>query len=389
VQTFQLLILGYGGKFGVEKDRMDKSALGHDFIGKVEKHASQNTSHGFGGKFGVETDRVDVSAVGFDYKSKLEKHESQNASRGFGGKFGVETDRMDKSAVGFQDQVGKIGTNYSKIKPDISGAKPSNLKAKFENFAIHSEEEAKERLAQQKRLREEKDKSDREQATKEQGGAETKEPAQNFKPQRSAVVTGRDEKISSAINVFNAPKVEEEKPMPVRQPLKIQREEVVQQVKPDIIASTEIRSSYQEEVKEIKRTYEEVVETVTEPIAEAARQESFVESEAKNGNDVQNVLDSYPSQEPAISEQELIEQLKSDNIEDVAEEQQFVLSPDDPGVMAYALFDYQAAAEDEISFDPEDLITHIEMIDEGWWKGLHAKTVTYGLFPANYVQLKE
>lgn len=25
---------GYGGKFGIEKDRMDKSAVGHDYIGK-------------------------------------------------------------------------------------------------------------------------------------------------------------------------------------------------------------------------------------------------------------------------------------------------------------------------------------------------------------------
>lgn len=26
--------LGYGGKFGIETDRMDKSAMGHDYIGK-------------------------------------------------------------------------------------------------------------------------------------------------------------------------------------------------------------------------------------------------------------------------------------------------------------------------------------------------------------------
>lgn len=32
---------GYGGKFGVEKDRMDKSAVGHDYLEKVEKHTSQ------------------------------------------------------------------------------------------------------------------------------------------------------------------------------------------------------------------------------------------------------------------------------------------------------------------------------------------------------------
>lgn len=84
----------------------------------------------------------------------------------------------------------------------------------------------------------------------------------------------------------------------------------------------------------------------------------------------------------------MIEQLKNDNIE-VEEEEQFVLSPENPGITAIALYDYQAAADDEISFDPDDLITHIDMIDAGWWKGLHAKTYTYGLFPANYVQLRE
>lgn len=25
---------GYGGKFGIEKDRMDKSAVGHDYVSK-------------------------------------------------------------------------------------------------------------------------------------------------------------------------------------------------------------------------------------------------------------------------------------------------------------------------------------------------------------------
>lgn len=32
---------------------------------------------GFGGKFGVEMDKVDKSAVGFEYQAKTEKHESQ------------------------------------------------------------------------------------------------------------------------------------------------------------------------------------------------------------------------------------------------------------------------------------------------------------------------
>ncbi|KAJ0178479.1 hypothetical protein K1T71_006302 [Dendrolimus kikuchii] len=59
---------------------------------------------------------------------------------------------------------------------------------------------------------------------------------------------------------------------------------------------------------------------------------------------------------------------------------------EDPGLTARALYDYQAADESEITFDPGDIITHIEQIDAGWWQGLGPHGV-FGLFPANYVQL--
>ncbi|KAF4525126.1 hypothetical protein B566_EDAN005068 [Ephemera danica] len=62
------------------------------------------------------------------------------------------------------------------------------------------------------------------------------------------------------------------------------------------------------------------------------------------------------------------------------------LPDDDLGLRARALYDYQAADATEISFDPDDLITHIDMIDEGWWQGL-GPDGTFGLFPANYVEL--
>ncbi|NXP41949.1 HCLS1 protein, partial [Leiothrix lutea] len=55
------------------------------------------------------------------------------------------------------------------------------------------------------------------------------------------------------------------------------------------------------------------------------------------------------------------------------------------GICAVALYDYQGDGDDEISFDPDDTITHIEMVDEGWWRGqCHGRV---GLFPANYVKL--
>lgn len=38
---------------------------------------SPDYSKGFGGKYGVDKDKVDKSAVGFEYQGKMEKHESQ------------------------------------------------------------------------------------------------------------------------------------------------------------------------------------------------------------------------------------------------------------------------------------------------------------------------
>lgn len=154
------------------------------------------------------------------------------------------------------------------------------------------------------------------------------------------------------------PEIIQQPPTVVQQiPIAVQPTPAVQQT-PDIISSAEIvKHQEQPQIEEVQV--------------------------ASNENEVKRVS------EIEQSEQELIDQLKSDNIEEVAAEEQFILSPDDPGIVAYALYDYQAAADDEISFDPGDTITHIEMIDEGWWKGFHQATVSYGLFPANYVQLKE
>ncbi|VDL83497.1 unnamed protein product [Nippostrongylus brasiliensis] len=56
------------------------------------------------------------------------------------------------------------------------------------------------------------------------------------------------------------------------------------------------------------------------------------------------------------------------------------------GLRAVALWDYQAADNTEISFDPDDIITEIDQVDSGWWRGRGPKG-DVGLFPANYVHL--
>uniref|UniRef100_A0A673C2C8 Drebrin-like b n=1 Tax=Sphaeramia orbicularis TaxID=375764 RepID=A0A673C2C8_9TELE len=71
------------------------------------------------------------------------------------------------------------------------------------------------------------------------------------------------------------------------------------------------------------------------------------------------------------------------------EENNYEVTPEetsDRGVCARALYDYQAADDTEISFDPDEIITGIEMIDEGWWRG-YGPDGHFGMFPANYVEL--
>ena len=52
--------------------------MGWEHVEKVDKHESQmDYKAGFGGKFGIQNDRQDKSAVGWDHQEKLTKHESQ------------------------------------------------------------------------------------------------------------------------------------------------------------------------------------------------------------------------------------------------------------------------------------------------------------------------
>ncbi|CAB1439576.1 unnamed protein product [Pleuronectes platessa] len=55
-------------------------------------------------------------------------------------------------------------------------------------------------------------------------------------------------------------------------------------------------------------------------------------------------------------------------------------------ICARAVYDYQAVDDSEITFDPDDIISGIDMVDEGWWRG-YAPDGHYGMFPANYVEL--
>lgn len=93
-----------------------------------------------------------------------------------------------------------------------------------------------------------------------------------------------------------------------------------------------------------------------------------------------------PEQDTLYEEPPLVEQqgAGSGHIDDYMQSPGF----NGQGLCARALYDYQAADDTEISFDPENLITGIEVIDEGWWRG-YGPDGHFGMFPANYVELIE
>jgi hypothetical protein len=54
---------------------------------------------------------------------------------------------------------------------------------------------------------------------------------------------------------------------------------------------------------------------------------------------------------------------------------------------ARAIYSYEAAAEDEISFNEGDTLVDCEQVDEGWMIGRNPATGEQGLLPSNYVEI--
>nr|XP_021145866.1 src substrate cortactin [Columba livia] len=365
---------GFGGKYGVQRDRADKSAMGFEYKGEVEKHSSQKDySKGFGGRYGVERDKVDKAAVGFDYKSQAEKHDSQkDYSVGFGGKFGIQRDRQDKSALGWDHQEemqphesqtdyakgfgGRYGvqkdrvdksaagfsemaaptSSYEKTRPVEAEASSgtSSLRSRFESMARSAEEESR-RQAEERARRQARE---RQAARRKQEAIREDEETAPTLPPRPADL---DEELckgpsqnqpiySESLDVGDY----EELPEP---------------------------SDYCDSTSAAGADYEELPATRGEP-------DAIYDNGGDGGDDYEEILPGEPSQS----------QHHPGETDDAYE-------GESAGVCAVALYDYQGDGDDEISFDPDDTITHIEMVDEGWWRGQCRGKV--GLFPANYVKL--
>ncbi|NWI50395.1 HCLS1 protein, partial [Calyptomena viridis] len=362
---------GFGGKFGVQRDRADKSALGFEYKVEVEKHSSQtgkSMGKGFGGRYGVERDKVDKAAVGFDYKSQAEKHDSQkDYAKGFGGRYGVQKDRVDKSAAGF-DEMAAPTSSYEKTTPlEAAASGTSSLRSRFEHMARSAEEQSR------RRAREAQPRHSLWDASQGTGMAPSPcvclpshlvlflhsgaEPVHSEAPQ--TLLFGAAPPLSSVCQCpapeetcrsWNRLEDEEAPPTLPPRPADLGTElcKVPSQDQPLYCESLDVGGDYEE---------------LPEP-------SDYCDSTSGGAE--------YEELPAPVG--------KLDAVYDLAEDGGHVDSAGQgPGTCAVALYDYQGEGDDEISFDPDDTITHIEMVDEGWWRGqCHGR---FGLFPANYVKL--
>lgn len=62
------------------------------------------------------------------------------------------------------------------------------------------------------------------------------------------------------------------------------------------------------------------------------------------------------------------------------------LTPLSPQKRFRAVYDYNAADEDEVSFQDGDTIINVQQIDDGWMYGTVERTGDTGMLPANYVE---
>ncbi|CDQ83764.1 unnamed protein product [Oncorhynchus mykiss] len=265
---------------------------------------------------------------------------------------------MDKSAVAFTDMESPTSAYEKTLPMEASSAGAGNLKARFENLARSSDEENRKRAEEERARRQAREKREQEEARRRQQEQNSREEeAEQHQP---PPVEGHQ---PPAVEEQRPPPVEEQRPPPVPetnrkpQPPQLPTARAVPQIPRD------------EPVEEEEPVYDQ-------PPCLPPRSSDLLEAE--------------PSQEQTPSEPEQEDEGEYEDISPIPFPEPDPAVDNDYedltcGQTAVAIYDYQGEADDEISFNPDDVITNIEMVDEGWWKGhCHGRI---GLFPATFVKM--
>lgn len=283
---------------------------------------------------------------------------------------------------------GPVGSVYQKTNA-MSEIKRTN---KDTFWAQTEKDEEKRRQEERKKADEEKQQLERE--TKER---EAKEAAVREKVAKErASQIDEQKRYQQQIEAESLRKQEEEEQEPAAPPKSFKRGESVEKANEaaSLISQRSVnpREMFQQRERGIRPNSPGNTSSSPqpEPKVEECPTSDYEEPEGAADaeyEDVQPVSDQYNSHVEKQPQYEAV--TEPDNLYEEppqAEKQNTYEETGDRGVCARALYDYQAADDTEISFDPDDIITGIEMIDEGWWRG-YGPDGHFGMFPANYVEL--
>lgn len=292
-------------------------------------------------------------------------HESQtDHSKGFGGKFGVQTDRMDKSALAFSEPK-NIGTAYTKTKPDIGAAKPSDMRAKFENM-IRSDPPPLKETPEKKSGKLDSSKFENmtrsEPPTKEIQKSGKLDPSK-FENMNQSDPPAKEIQKSGKLDSSKFENMIRSSDSPVKEMHKSGKldSSKFENMGSDTLLKETPKAGGKLDSSKTAMFANPPVET---PLPKLSPVRSIKKVEPMKVEEVELNIEIQPKieveeQRKSIEVEEIIEEVQVEAKEEVAEENAEL---EDTGLVAVALYDYQSAAEDEISFDPEDVITHVEMV---------------------------
>ncbi|XP_075895164.1 drebrin-like b isoform X4 [Nelusetta ayraudi] len=268
----------------------------------------------------------------------------------------------------FQDSgpQGPVGSVYQK-----TNAMTEIRKTNKDNFWAQAEKEEEKRRQEERRKAEEerqkleKDRKDREAKETAQRDKLDRERASQIDEQKKYQQQQEAETREKGRQRQEAASLISQRAMNPREMFK-QRERGITPSDSDVPSAAPASPQPEPDVNDGQSTFER-----DEQEPAAPPQERQKEEEPAANSYVQEAVHEDPPQS----------QLEENNLYEVPADE----TPD-RGTCARALYDYQAADDTEISFDPDEIITGIEMIDEGWWRG-YSPDGHFGMFPANYVEL--
>ncbi|KAG9509617.1 Src substrate cortactin [Fragariocoptes setiger] len=375
----------------------------HELLREKYGHAStRDHSHGFGGNFGVQTDRKDSSAVGYDYCEKLSKHTSQESSTKISKSAAEEISKSRSEFTRqFSNKKDDTFNKYSNIESARTAfASPtdfgsSSIKDRIKNF----QSEIADRIESIKReIGTNGDSKIKKSIIREQykSTKTDKRPSDNIGGKPSNVNVGSSSIKSLSEKFENMCKGGEEE---FRRRTQERRnkffDEIQQQVEetrkglegfqnpspsPEYLSSDK-RTSPSFESGRYNTDSKKLDSGDAPPISTKAYSVKSVKKE--------EVVTKIIKKGDRILEQETKRHIESSSSKHGSSDEDETEQKKPSNLMAKCLYDYQAAADDEISFDVNDLITNIEQLDDGWWLGQIEKDGKRktGLFPANYVSL--